>query len=245
MVDETIDKKIAELGADLGIVVAYGALLKRRTLDIPKSGWINVHYSLLPRLRGAAPVQRALIEGMRETGVSIFQLDEGMDTGPIHSQVHTIIEPSESAGDLLSRLTKISITMLDECLAKISSGFASPRPQQGEPTLAKKLSRADARIDLKDSAVKIENLVRGCNPEPMAWLEFRGETLRIIEAIAATGPSSEFVATEIGEVVEIEGSIFVKTGSGMLKLIDVQQASKRVMRAEDWHRGINSRAVFS
>ncbi len=245
VVDEAIDKKIAEFDADLGIVVAYGALLKRRTLDIPKSGWINVHYSLLPRLRGAAPVQRALIEGMRETGVSIFQLDEGMDTGPIHSQVHTIIEPSESAGALLSRLTKISITMLDECLAKISSGFASPRPQQGEPTLAKKLSRADARIDLKDSAAQIENLVRGCNPEPMAWLVFRGETLRIIEAIAATRPASESLAAEIGEVVEIEGSIFVKTGSGLLKLIDVQPASKRVMRAEDWHRGINSRAVLS
>jgi methionyl-tRNA formyltransferase len=245
VVDEAIDQAIAALDADLGVVVAYGALLKRRTLLIPKNGWINIHYSLLPKLRGAAPVQRALIEGMRETGVSIFQLDEGMDTGPIHSQVHTIIEPGESAGELLSRLTKISITMLDECLAKISSGFASPSPQQGEPTLAKKLSRADARIDLKESAVQIENLVRGCNPEPMAWVDFRGEPLRIIEAIVATRPSSELVAAEIGEVVEIDGSILIKTGSGLLKLIDVQPASKRVMSAEDWHRGINSRAVLS
>jgi methionyl-tRNA formyltransferase len=245
IVDGAIDMKIAEFDADLGIVVAYGALLKRRTLEIPKNGWINVHYSLLPSLRGAAPAQRALIEGMRETGVSIFQLDEGMDTGPIHAQVQTIIEPGESAGELLSRLTKISITMLDECLAKISSGFATPQPQQGEATLAKKLSRADARIDIKDSAVQIENLIRGCNPEPMAWLDFRGEPLRVITAVAAARPASDYVAAEVGEVVEIEGSIFVKTGSGLLKLIDVQPASKRVMRAEDWHRGINSRAVLS
>jgi methionyl-tRNA formyltransferase len=182
---------------------------------------------------------------MRETGVSIFQLDEGMDTGPIHAQVQTIIEPGESAGELLSRLTKISITMLDECLAKISSGFATPQPQQGEATLAKKLSRADARIDIKDSAVQIENLIRGCNPEPMAWLDFRGEPLRVITAVAAARPASDYVAAEVGEVVEIEDSIFVKTGSGLLKLIDVQPASKRVMRAEDWHRGITSRAVLS
>lgn len=245
VVDESIDKEIAEFDADLGIVVAYGSLLKPRTLLIPKNGWINLHYSLLPRLRGAAPVQRALIEGLRETGVSIFQLDEGMDTGPIHAQVQTIIEPNETAGELLSRLTKLSITMLDECLAKISSGFASPQPQQGEPTFATKLSRAQARINLNESAEHIENLIRGCNPEPMAWVDFRGEPLRIIIGIAANRVGSDSVAAEVGEVVQIDGGIYVQTGKGLLKIIEIQPASKRVMLAEDWLRGINSEVVLS
>ena len=245
VVDEAIDQRIAALDADLGVVVAYGALLKRRTLLIPKNGWINIHYSLLPKLRGAAPVQRALIEGLSETGVSIFQLDEGMDTGPVHEQVPTNIEPGESAGELLSRLTKIAITMLDECLAKISAGFASPQSQQGEPTMAPKLSRIDARIDLNKTAQQIEHLVRGCNPEPMAWVDFSGEPLRVISARAVQQSESLSGTAVVGEVLQIDGSILVKTGLGLLKLIEVQPASKRVMRAEEWHRGLNSRAVLS
>jgi methionyl-tRNA formyltransferase len=128
-VTESVNEQLSKLDAELGVVVAYGALLKRTTLDLARHGWINIHYSLLPKLRGAAPVQRALINGHREIGVTVFQLDEGMDTGPIHAQLETVIEPTENAGELLGRLTTLAVTMLDEVLAKIDAGFGQPVQQ--------------------------------------------------------------------------------------------------------------------
>jgi methionyl-tRNA formyltransferase len=236
-VDQSVDQQIDALRPDLGIVVAYGALLKKPTLDIPKHGWINVHFSLLPNLRGAAPVQHALISGQRETGVTIFQLDQGMDTGPIHSQVPSLIEPDENAGDLLTRLTNISTTMLDECLARIDAGITAPSAQVGEPTLAPKLSRSDARADFSRSALEIENLVRGCNPEPMAWAELNSEPFRILAARAFADISDHLHDLAIGTVSAVDGLILVQTGKGVLQLLEVQPASKRVMSASDWYRG--------
>lgn len=244
-VNAIVDEQLVALKPELGVVVAYGALLRPRTLEIPAHGWINIHFSLLPKLRGAAPVQWALINGNTETGVTIFQLDQGMDTGPIHSQVQTVIEPTETAGDLLVRLTNISITMLDECLAKISSATAVPMAQTGEVTLAPKLSRLEARVDFSKSASEIENLIRGCNPEPMAWAEFDGEPFRILSARASLQTSENFVASEAGKVSMIDGKIIVQTGRGVLQLLEVQPASKRAMPASDWYRGISSGARLS
>ena len=244
-VDAIVDEQLVALKPELGVVVAYGALLRPRTLEIPAHGWINIHFSLLPKLRGAAPVQWALINGNTETGVTIFQLDEGMDTGPIHSQVQTVIEPTETAGDLLVRLTNISITMLDESLAKISSATSAPIPQTGEATHAPKLSRLEARVDFSKSASDIENLIRGCNPEPMAWAEFVDEPFRILSARASLHSSENLVASEAGEVSMIDGKIFVQTGLSLLQLLEVQPASKRAMPATDWYRGISAGARLS
>ena len=244
-VNAIVDEQLVALKPELGVVVAYGALLRPRTLEIPAQGWINIHFSLLPKLRGAAPVQWALINGNTETGVTIFQLDEGMDTGPIHSQVQTVIEPTETAGDLLVRLTNISITMLDECLAKISSATATPMAQIGEATLAPKLSRLEARVDFSKSASEIENLIRGCNPEPMAWAEFDDEPFRILSARASLQTSENLVASEAGKVSMIDGKIFVQTARGVLQLLEVQPASKRAMPASDWYRGTSTGARLS
>lgn len=239
-VSEGVNELLSQLHADLGVVVAYGALLRRTTLDLPRHGWINIHYSLLPKLRGAAPVQRALINGNHETGVTIFQLDEGMDTGPIHSQLETVIEPTETAGELLARLTSLAITMLDEVLARISAGFEQAQPQVGEPTPAPKLSRSDAKIDFEKTALEIEGLVRGCNPEPMAWALFQGEPLRILRARAHQEPTADPAEATPGAVRKIGTRIVVGAANHtILELLEVQPASKRVMSASDWHRGLS------
>ena len=243
VVDDQTNGELAKLDAELGLVVAYGALLKRQTLGIPKRGWINIHFSLLPELRGAAPVQRAIIQGLRDTGVSIFKLDEGMDTGPILAQVPTVIEHGENAGDLLSRLTNISLTMLDECLSQLESGTEIEKPQLGLATLAPKLARLDARIDFDKPALSIERLVLGCNPEPVAWAEYNSEPMRILDARATR--ISGATALKPGEVTLLGDAVCVGVGENqLLQLIEVQPASKRAMKAIDWYRGLHGSAVL-
>jgi methionyl-tRNA formyltransferase len=244
VVDDQTNVELSKLDAELGLVVAYGALLKRQTLGIPAHGWINIHFSLLPELRGAAPVQRAIIQGLRETGVSIFKLDEGMDTGPILAQVPTVIEHGENAGDLLSRLTNISLTMLDECLSQIESGTELMQTQSGEATIAAKLSRQDARVDFAKSALYIEHLVLGCNPEPVAWAEYNSEPIRILNA--RTTVVSEATDLKQGEVSLFGDAVCVGVGDNqLLQLLEVQPASKRAMKATDWFRGLQGSVVLS
>ena len=243
-VDASVDDELATLDCDLGVVVAYGALLKPRTLEIPRHGWINVHFSLLPKHRGAAPVQRSLIAGDTETGVTIFQLDQGLDTGDIHEQVATRIEPDENSGDLLARLTFLSITMLDECLAKISAEIARPRAQTGQATNAAKLSRSDCRIDFANGASDIEGLIRGCNPEPMAWVVLQGEPLRVLRGRASDVARPD--GSLPGQVLKIENRIFVfAKDATSLELLEVQPASKRPMLASDWYRGLSAEVTLS
>lgn len=242
-VDESISRELQTFNADLGFVVAYGALLSQETLEIPKHGWINVHYSLLPSWRGAAPVQRALMSGDKETGVTIFQLDAGMDTGPILSQVETTIEPDENAGELLNRLTKISISMLDETLASIEHQTCKPSVQVGSTTIAKKLSRLETRIDWNNSSDSIENLVRGANPEPMAFTTVSDANFRIITA-RAQNEIEAVLPLPNGSVFAVNSRVFVKCGTGVLELLQVQPASRNVMKAIEWLRGVNSEVTF-
>jgi methionyl-tRNA formyltransferase len=243
VVDDQTNGELAKLDAELGLVVAYGALLKRQTLGIPERGWINIHFSLLPELRGAAPVQRAIIQGLRQTGVSIFKLDEGMDTGPILAQVPTVIEYSENAGDLLSRLTNISLTMLDECLTQLEAGTELEKPQSGQATMASKISRVDARIDFKKPALSIEHLVLGCNPEPVAWAEYNSEPMRILDARATR--ISGATVLKPGEITLLGDAVCVGVGENqLLQLIEVQPASKRAMKAIDWYRGLQGSTVL-
>ncbi len=242
-----VDKNelIAETNPELGLVIAYGALLKQASLEIPKHGWLNIHYSMLPKWRGAAPVQRALMAGDTESGVTIFQLDEGMDTGPIHAQVAATIEPDDNAKTLLDRLTNVAISMLDETLSKIDAGIAAPAAQVGESTHAAKLSRADAQIDWSNSASQIENLIRGAYPEPIAWAKVDAEAIRIIRARRHGSEPSQLDDVEIGTALLIDSLALVKTGNGVLQLIEVQPASKNIMPAADWLRGKHGRLVLS
>ena len=247
-VDDSVRAEIAKTGADLGVIVAYGALLDQETLDLLPKGWINLHYSLLPKWRGAAPVQRSIMAGDRETGVTLFQLDQGMDTGPIHLQIPTVIEPGESTVDLLPRLTELGITGLAELLPRIAADLASPVAQDPDLLLslptADKLSREDARIDWQRNAVEIESLVRGLNPEPMAWTSLFEETFRIIEARALGATDWQSLAGEVeqpGTVNFDKNRVFVTCGQGsLLELKIVQPAGKKPMSASDWARGLAS-----
>ena len=245
-VDESVRAEIAATRADLGVIVAYGALLDQAALDLLPKGWINLHYSLLPKWRGAAPVQRSLMAGDRETGVTLFQLDKGMDTGPIHLQIPTAIEPGDSTADLLPRLTELGITGLAELLPRISAELAAPVAQDPKllatlPT-ADKLSREDARIDWQRNAVEIENQVRGLNPEPMAWTTLAEETFRVIEARALGATDWQSLAGEVAEpgTVNVDKNrVFVTCGQGsLLELKAVQPAGKKSMQASDWARGL-------
>ena len=247
-VDEEVRNLIKATGADLGVIVAYGALLDQAALDSLDNGWVNLHYSLLPKWRGAAPVQRAIMAGDRETGVTLFQLDKGMDTGPIHLQIPTVIEPDETTSSLLPRLTELGISGLAELLPRIASGLSSPVAQNPEllatlPT-ADKLTREDARIDWHRNAVELENLIRGLNPEPMAWTTLEDETFRIIEARALGSTDWKSLAGEdsiVGTVQIEKDRVLVSCGEGtLLELKTVQPAGKKPMPSSDWARGMTA-----
>ncbi len=247
-VDAEVRGEIEATGADLGVIVAYGALLDQAALDSLPMGWINLHYSMLPKWRGAAPVQRAIMAGDRETGVTLFQLDKGMDTGPIHLQIPTVIEPTETTADLLPRLTELGITGLAELLPRVAAGIANPQPQDAEllktlPT-ADKLTREDARIDWLKNAVEIEHLIRGLNPEPMAWTTLEDETFRILEARALGATDWQSLSgdgDEIGALKIESARTFVACGNGtLLELKLVQPAGKKPMSSIDWARGLTA-----
>ena len=246
---KVIAETLEELGRftpDLGVVVAYGSLLKRQALDFLPKGWINVHYSLLPKWRGASPVQSALLNGETETGVSVFQLDEGMDTGPLLKQVQTEIQPDENSGELLNRLTHIGISALDECLAKVESGIADYHEQVGTGSIAGKLTRADAIIDWHQPADNLALLVRAMNPEPMSWTSFRGTSFRVLEArpIEING-LSDHQDINIGYVFKIDDRVCVRCGdTTTLELIRVQPSGKNSMLAADWLRGLSGIVMF-
>ncbi len=247
-VDEATRLQLKATGADLGIIVAYGALLDQAALDILEKGWINLHYSLLPKWRGAAPVQRAIMAGDRETGVTLFQLDKGMDTGPIHLQIPTVIEPDESTADLLPRLTNLGISGLVELLPRVASNLTSPVAQDSELLLslptADKLTRDDARIDWHRTAVELENQIRGLNPEPMAWTTLDEDAFRIIEARALGVTDWQALAGEetlVGSVRIDKERVLVTCGQGtLLELKTVQPAGKKPMSSSDWARGMTA-----
>lgn len=247
-VDEDVRIKLAATGAELGVIVAYGALLDQSTLETLDKGWVNLHYSLLPKWRGAAPVQRAIMNGDRETGVTLFQLDKGMDTGPVHLQVPTVIEPNENTADLLPRLTELGISALAELLPRIAAGLSKPLPQDSDllatlPT-ADKLTREDARINWHRTAIELENQIKGLNPEPMAWTTLNEESFRLLEAraLGATDRLS-FADNEsvTGSVILEKERILVACGEGtLLELRTVQPAGKKPMAARDWARGMSA-----
>ena len=237
---------LSRLKPELGVVIAYGALLKQKTLELPKYGWYNIHYSLLPKYRGAAPVQHALISGEKTTGVTIFKLDDGMDTGPVASQVTTEIFPDENSADLLDRLTSLGISALDEVLASSAANTIHLTPQVGEPSYAGKLGRADAQIDWSNSNLHIENLIRGLNPEPMAWTTLDGQHFRIISARRSSLSNTHLNdSSEPGKVKAIDNKIFVTCGKqSLLQITTVQPAGKSSMSAMDWFRGLNREVCF-
>jgi methionyl-tRNA formyltransferase len=222
---------VQSTGSRLALVVAYGALLKREAIDALELGWFNLHYSLLPRWRGASPVQSALLAGDRETGLTLFQIDEGVDTGRIAGSLSTVIEPNENAGRLLDRLTDLGISLALEQLPRIFAGIADLVSQSGEPTRAPKFTRADAQLSANESARVAANKVLAFNPEPVSWLAIGDLQLRVLSAV----PSSISIAT--GRLGNVGGRVVAGFKGGSLELLEVQPSGKNAMSAADWWRG--------
>ena len=219
---------------DLAVVVAYGVILREEALDAIPAGWFNLHFSLLPKWRGAAPVQAAIRAGDPETGVTLFRIDLGLDTGPVLGSANTVIAPEENAGELLHRLSLLGLTLLNQELPRLYSGAFELSAQNGEVTLAPKIVRSDAKIYFVEKAKNVELLVRAMNPEPMAWCLLNDEPLRVLEARAIDSSC----ALGTGEVALHEDKVIVGCGQGTtLELIEVQPASKNVMSAKAWLNG--------
>jgi methionyl-tRNA formyltransferase len=240
--DETCDW-VRGLAPDVAVVVAYGGLIPQRVLEIPAQGWLNIHYSLLPRWRGAAPVQAAILAGDESTGVTVFRLVPELDAGPVlAAREHRLAQ--QTAGELLEELTQVGIeVLLDEVLPRIN-GLAE-QPQTGEPTYAGKITTAAARIDWARDAAHIARAVRAYNPAPAAWTLFgdpaAAQRLRVLRVHAAAAGGS----LAPGEVAISKREVRVGTGAGELVLDEVQPPGKPVMRAADWGRGLHVAPVFT
>ncbi|MDP5225896.1 MULTISPECIES: methionyl-tRNA formyltransferase [Arthrobacter] len=226
-------EEIAATGAEAGAVVAYGGLLPRAALDALPHGWINLHFSLLPAWRGAAPVQHAIINGDDVLGASTFLLEEGLDTGPVYGTMTEGARPDDTSGAVLERMAHSGSVLLAQTLTAIASGRAEARPQEGAPTLAPKLSLEDGRLDWTRTAVALHRQARGVTPEPGAWTTLDGQRFKI----GAVALRPDVHDLEAGTVRLAGKSVVVGTGSHGLELLQVQPSGKKMMNAADWARG--------
>ena len=225
--------RLAELAPDAAPIVAYGGLIPAAALTVPRHGWINLHFSLLPAWRGAAPVQHAVLAGDEMTGAATFQLEEGLDTGPVFGVVTEPVSPTDTSGDLLQRLAVTGAQLLRATLDGIEDGTLVPQPQPTDGvSLAPKLTPADAQVAWTDPALAIDRRVRACTPAPGAWTLFRGDRMKL-------GPVSIAgdVALAPGQV-QVSDSVLVGTATSAVRLGDVQPQGKKAMAATDWARGI-------
>ena len=218
--------------SDLLITIGYGRLLSEETLSVPKFGGINLHFSLLPKWRGAAPVQRAISNGDKESGVSVFQMDKGMDTGPIWSQIPFQIPYGYSSPQLFEDLSRIGVSAVEEALVAISKGEV-PKPQIGETSIARKISKEECAIDWNKSATKIIQQIKAFAFNPGVTASIRNQQIKIVDArISAT-------TLPVGE---LNRNGEVGTGDGAIQLLAVTPAGKREMSTSDWLNGFKLQA---
>jgi methionyl-tRNA formyltransferase len=231
--DESVTAQIAAQGVDLGVIVAYGGLVREPLLSTPRLGWINLHFSLLPRWRGAAPVQWTVISGDADSGATVFQLQPGLDDGPIWSESRTPVGPHETAGNLLARLAVSGAEQLADTVDGIAAGRLSAREQSGDVTLAPKLTIDDARLDFTAGLDEVYARLRGVTPEPGAFTEIDGVRVKVLDA----APARDRARLDPGVVVAEGRRVFVGTGGAPLELLTVHPAGKKPMAAADWWRG--------
>lgn len=235
--DAAVQAQLRALQPDLMVVVAYGLLLPQAVLDIPRLGAINIHASLLPRYRGAAPIQRAIEQGETETGISIMQMERGLDSGPVLWVRRLPIEERETGGSLHDKLMQLGAEALREALDRLWDGRLHPEPQDHErATYAPKLKKAEALLDWQLAAADLDRLVRAFNPYPVAETRFRGKTLRIWEARPI--PPTGLPAALPGTIVRADaGNLWVATGDGALALQKVQMPGKAPVEIGDFING--------
>ena len=217
---------------DCVITIGYGVLLPQAVLDLPRHGFLNLHFSLLPQYRGAAPAQYALLHGADKTGVTVFQLDKGMDTGPIFSQIGVGIDPQWRSFELLKVLAERGVEAVDQALEMIAQE-KSPTPQKGTPSFAPKISKQDALIDFMKDSVTVVNAIRAYTYEPGAWSLWNSEPFKVSAAISAQAHSMS-----PSTIAVINNRVFVGCGNGTtIELLRVVPAGKKEMAAIDWARG--------
>ncbi|MFE1786396.1 methionyl-tRNA formyltransferase [Streptomyces sp. NPDC059506] len=230
--------RLREIAPDCCPVVAYGALLPRVALDVPARGWVNLHFSLLPAWRGAAPVQHALMSGEDVTGASTFLIEEGLDSGPVYGFLTEQILPEDTSGDLLARLSRSGARLLAATMDGIEDGTIHAKPQPAEGiSLAPKITVEDARVNWAEPALRVDRVVRGCTPAPGAWTLFRGERLKLPAPVALAADRPDLADLAPGELAVAKNSVHVGTGSHPVELTEVQPQGKKRMRAADWARG--------
>ena len=229
--DQTELVSIVE-NVDLVITIGYGVIIKEEFLNLPRYGFINLHFSLLPKWRGAAPVQRAIEAGDLTTGVTVFKLDKGMDTGPIYLQKEMAMPPGANSASLLKDLSFLGSTIALDAIAAIETGeFPVEQPTSGS-SRAEKLSKEEGRIDWKMSAAQIDQKIRAFYPAPGAWTTFRDEVIKIDSVLVSDMPNSD-----PGEILVYEKDLFVSTTTGSLQIISIKPAGKPVMTASAWLNG--------
>lgn len=223
-----IAEVISRDGIELVIAISYGKLLKKEALVAPTYGWLNLHFSKLPKFRGAAPVQRAILSGENITGITVFKLDEGMDTGPIYLQTDFDLE-SLNAAQALNEMSVLGASLILETLKMIKQGKA-PTPQSGTASLAPKIEKNELRIKWTDESKTINRQIRAFADAPGAWAEFRGKKLKILQARENTSSGLP------GECLNVE-PLIIGTGKGSIEVIEVQAESSKRMTSTDWIRG--------
>jgi methionyl-tRNA formyltransferase len=227
--NEEAQAEFAALNLDAAIVAAYGLILPKSILDAPRLGCFNLHGSLLPRWRGAAPIQRAIMAGDDETGVMVMQMEEGLDTGPVLMAERTPIG-RKTAGELTGELARLGADLMVRALSALERGSVAAEPQSSEGvSYAKKILKDEARIDWTKSAGEIDCLIRGLSPAPGAWTQANGERLKILYAEPAAGSGAPGDA--------LDDRLTIACGSGALRLVRLQRAGKGVMEAKDLLRG--------
>jgi methionyl-tRNA formyltransferase len=227
--------RLRELAPDCVPVVAYGALVPPAALEIPKHGWVNLHFSLLPAWRGAAPVQHAVLHGDEVTGASVFELEAGLDTGPVYGTLTEDIRPHDTSGDLLDRLATAGAGLLVAVLDAIEAGTARAHPQPADGvTLAPKITVEDARVRWDDPAFAVDRRIRACTPAPGAWTTLRDERVKLgpVRAVA-NAPT-----LPPGELRVERTQVLAGTATTPVALGEVRAAGKKPMPATDWARGL-------
>lgn len=227
--DAELEDVLRALTPELVATVAYGRLIKPGALAIPTFGWLNLHFSLLPAFRGAAPVQRAILAGVSTTGVTVFKLDQGMDTGPIYSQSTFELQGNETSGEVLEALSKIGARDVLVSIELIHKG-STPTPQKGSASLAPKISKKETRIDWRSEGALIERMIRAFQPAPGAWTIFRDQRVTITSAHIATGVGAP------GAIISSD-PLTIATGQGVLVVKKLQSSGRRELTASEWVHG--------
>ncbi|GIJ10187.1 methionyl-tRNA formyltransferase [Micromonospora andamanensis] len=226
--------RLRELAPDCVPVVAYGALVPPVALEIPRHGWVNLHFSLLPAWRGAAPVQHAVLHGDELTGASVFHLEEGLDTGPVYGTLTDEIRPADTSGDLLERLAHSGAGLLVAVLDALEDGTARAEPQPADGvSLAPKLTVEDARVRWGDPAFAVDRRIRACTPAPGPWTTFRDERVKL----GPVTPAPDAPDLKPGELLVEKARVLAGTATVPVRLGEVRAAGKRAMPATDWARG--------